>query len=404
MSSSSSSKKTSSSSSESGEEESGEPETFDMWEQDPIHHPSTKYLLKLEDKLKWHTRNDRSYPCSPYLIIYRNWVEKIDRYREMAKTGCQKCSTSHHFVGNELFSGFIERTHKGTDSPIFSPWDKPTREDMEEWMSRQARKEYRPKAMGLFSKTVNKFIQQNGFLGFTKPLYVLDLLPSTKENPWPARIADPQDGYYNPKRTISAIVLVGHDTVLAPKKDASIFLDLQNCRGCAFQLLCFDITFMGTVFPLYWKDRLTTAEENTTYYYPRFYGCTFTDTLALNKQTILVDCHGKKLIISPGNTCRLLNCKFDEVVVNVGRILAKGCEFGTLELVKGPKAKALYYLEECTIGETKKSAMEAPKFGWQGPPISQFTWDKEDPVALLRQAFDSIQEYSFKPAEFEPDA
>ena len=110
------------------------------------------------------------------------------------------------------------------------------------------------------------------------------------------------------------------------------------------------------------------------------------------------------MIISPGNTCRFLNCKFDEVVVNVGRILAKGCEFGTLELVKGPKAKALYYLEECTIGETKKSAMETPKIGWQGPPIAQFTWDSQDPVVLLRDAFDRIRERSFKPAEFDPDA
>ena len=91
------------------------------------------------------------------------------------------------------------------------------------------------------------------------------------------------------------------------------------------------------------------------------------------------------------------------LLVNVGRILAKGCEFGTLELVKGPKAKSLYYLEECTMGETKKTALDAPKFGWNGPPIAQFTWENEDPIVLLRNAFDNIREYSFKPANFEPD-
>lgn len=404
MSSSSSSDKVSGSSSESGDEESGEPETFDMWEQDPVRYPSTKYLLKVEEKLNWHTRNDGYRPCSPYLQIYRNWVEKIVRYREMAKTGCQPCSTSHHFVGDELFSGFIEKGSKNSDSPIFNPWEKPTREEMDEWMSRQKHVEYRPKVMGLFSKTVNKFVQEYGFFEFNKPLNVLDLLPSTKENPWPTRIVDPAERYMTFKRVIDAIVLVGHDTVLAPKKDASIFLDLQNCRGHAFQLLCFDITFMGPVFPLYWKDRMASSGEQEQYYYPRFYGCTFTDTLVLSKETILVDCHGKKVIISPGNTCRFLNCKFDEVVVSVGRILAKGCEFGTLELVKGAKAKSLYYLEECTIGETKKTALEAPKFGWNGPPIAQFTWEDHDPLVLLRKAFDNIQEYSFKPANFDPDA
>ena len=55
------------------------------------------------------------------------------------------------------------------------------------------------------------------------------------------------------------------------------------------------------------------------------------------------------------------------------------------------------------MGETKKTALKAPKFGWNGPPIAQFTWENEDPIVLLRNAFDNIREYSFKPANFEPD-
>lgn len=386
MSSSGSAYSRSGSSSESGEHwpDQGDDgtETFDMFRLDPVFHPSAEYLERLKKRF------DKSPGTEHYQSILQDQLDKIRKYRKWARYWMQPCSMSYHFEGDELFTGFT--VPDGMLPPIMPPWYKPLRKDMDEWLSQQHHVTYTPKVMGIFPRTVNKFVWRYGFYGeLQEKLHCIDLPPSTKGNPLLVRISEPTaetvGGMYRSLLLQGFVVLIGHDTVIAPKKDAPIFCDFSSrYQARDWQLLCFDITFMGQVFP---PKRLSRLSK-----FPRFYGCTFNDNLILARETILVDCRGGEVTIWPCAICRFLNCKFEKVTVGMGMLLAKGCEFGTLHLIESSTkgTKPYYYLEDCTVGEVE-NAKEPLDIEWVGPR------------ECLEQAFEDIIECAFKPVDFEPD-
>lgn len=353
-----------------------------MFRQDPIFHPSAEYLERM--KKRFQESPDTEF----YVSILQMKLEAIRKYRKWAKYWLKPCSMSYHFEGDDLFSGFD--VPPGMLPPIMPPWYKPMRKDMDEWLSQLHHVTYKPKVMGIFPRTVNKFVWRYGFYGeLQEKLHCIDLPPSTKGNPLLVRISEPTaetvGGMYRSLLLQGLVVLKGHDTVIAPKKDAPIFCDFSSrYQARDWQLLCFDITFMGKVFP---PQRLTRPSV-----FPRFYGCTFNDTLTLDAETILIDCRGGEVVILPGKICRFLNCKFDKVTVGMGMLLAKGCEFGTLRLIESiiKDTKPFYYLEDCTVRETE-NGKELLDVEWTGPR------------ECLKQAFEDIIECVFKPAFFDPD-
>ena len=119
------------------------------------------------------------------------------------------------------------------------------------------------------------------------------------------------------------------------------------------------------------------------------------------REALLVDCRGAKVVIGPGKNARLLNCKFDEVVVQTGRILAKGCEFGTLDLVKDKRAEPYYYLEDCTVKNTKESVAQKPATMKVNGIMQSWQWP--DPAEEIRNAFERIETHAFQLVDYTPD-
>lgn len=355
------------------EHNSQQEESFDMYEDDPMHSPSNDYLEKLkarfrkvcDDKKDWQKRQE----C--WKIFEKNLCEIYQCRKTDGWYGPP--SDSYHFEGDELFSGFA--FHERCQSTLM-PCDFPTRKEIEEQFSTLKHLSFVHKT-GLFAQTINKFAQKhcpNKHLAKDWVYVVIDLPPSTKENPIRTRI-DPQEPSSYDRWW--PLYLVGHDTVLQSKGDTPMFFSDTSQRH---QVICLDITLDGPLF---------SSDGNTLY--PRFYNCTFTQLVELFPNTMLIDCRGTELVIHNScEECRMLNCKFDSVRVIGGRLLAKGCEFGKLDIVEYPKT-SLYFLEDCKVGEMLSTAARA----WMYNP-----WP--DHGDTIRKAFQHIQDSAFNPLHFEP--
>ena len=367
--------------SESGAQEhnSQQEESFDMYEDDPMHSPSNDYLEKLrarfrkvcDEKKDWQKRQE----C---WRIFENTLCDIRKWRE-ADGWYGPPSDSYHFEGDELFSGFAFHDEHPT---TLMPWDLPTRKEIEERFSTLKHLKFVHKT-GIFAQTINKFVQKhcpNKHLEKEKEPVVIDLPPSTKENPIRTRI---QQGVSSDDRWWP-LYLVGHDTVLqckseSPRFPTPMFFPYDEMI-MAHQIICLDITFVGSVFSFH---RFCC--------YVRLYNCTFTQLLHLVPNAMLIDCRGTELVIPPScEDCRMLNCKFDSVRVIGGRLLAKGCEFGKLDIVKFPRP-SLYFLDDCKVGERLSTASSETAYD---------PWP--DYANNIREAFRNIQKLAFKPLRFKP--
>lgn len=368
-----------------------------MWKDDPLNHPGKEYLSDLEDRLKAHCASDKvDYTTSSECTsCYARLLPDIDLWREAAETLRKPSSDSYHFVGNELYTGFIVH-----NEPLwcFRPWDDTSREEIEAALTKLKPVRYSPKVLGIFPQTLNKWVN-NHLSGGYRPLILLP--PSTKEKPIRVRIVEqsPRLRGMIPDN-LWAVYLKGNDTVVASKGNAPIFANFD--RKGRHQVIAFDITFVGPVFnPRNVGPKEFQAEGYSDHWVaPRFYNCTFTDPLVVNQDTTLVDCRGKKVVIGAGHTCRFSNCQFDEVYALCGRICAKGSQFGTIELVKD-KAECLYYLEDCTVGEMKHSVSEEKVMARRNRRELRFEWP--DPVEELKSIFEEIQKDAFEKAKFNPD-
>lgn len=368
-----------------------------MWVDDPVNHPTMEYLSDLEDRLRAHCASGKvdHTTSSECTSCYNRLLPDITLWREAAETLKKPSSDSYHFVGDELYTGFVVH---GEPRYCYPPWIKTTREELEAALTEYKPVPYAPKVMGIFPKTLNKWI--NGHCGSCFQRLIL-LPPSTKEKPIRARIVEqsPRLKGMIPDNNW-CVFLKGKDTVVASKGSAPIFANFD--RNGRHQLIAFDITFVGPVFDPKNVGRREFEREgwSTNWVAPRFYNCTFTDPLVVNQDTTLVDCRGKKVAIGMGHSCRFSNCQFDEVYVLCGRVCAKGSQFGTIELVKD-KAECLYYLEDCTVGEMKHSVSEDKVMGMRGRTEVRFQWP--DPEEELKSIFEEIQKNALERAQFNPD-
>ena len=263
------------------------------------------------------------------------------------------------------------------------PWDLPTRKEIEERFSTLKHLKFVHKT-GIFAQTINKFVQKhcpNKHLEKEKEPVVIDLPPSTKENPIRTRI---QQGVSSDDRWWP-LYLVGHDTVLqckseSPRFPTPMFFPYDEMI-MAHQIICLDITLDGPLF---------SSDGNTLY--PRFYNCKFTQLVELFPNTMLIDCRGTELVIPPScEDCRMLNCKFESVTVAGGRLLAKGCEFGELHLADDCQRASLYFLDDCKVGEKCSGPLKI---------VVSRSWP--DPEADIREVFQEMEEKAFQPLGFRP--
>ena len=368
-----------------------------MYRLDPFHHPSEKFLEDLSTRFHAFCEEPRDWQKRQK--AWDDFQKLHDNVRKWRKTEgwFGPPSTSYHFVDDELFSGFTnhDEDYRSLPTHTLRPWERPSRKEVEEYLSTVKHVSF-PNKTGLFGKTLNKFIHSQ--CRSTKaPPTCIDLPSSTMEKPIYTRIVDTADS--DDFKHLYPIYLVGHETVL--KNKDGCFCDPifgraeKNWPLRSFwrhQLICIDITFVG---PVGWLgDR-----ERNAVILPRFYDCVFTGEkswVALCHETIMVNCRAKVVIIGAGITARFSNCQFDQVKVLCGRVLAKGCEFGTLELFSRDAAP-LYFLEDCTVGETKRSE---GKWMEEGIRLDSFKWMNTE--ERCKSEFESMEE-TFDKVDFDPD-
>ena len=307
-------------------------EHFGMFEKDPVHKPSNEYLSRLQERVSdacCRTMADLD-ACEREFM---DWHGKLLIWREAAPW-FGPSSSSYRFV-DDFFDGF-EFPDKTELDKYYGAWESPTRREMEFEMSKLKRASFTFKG-GLFGQTLNKFIWETcrGWNSRNIPICI-DLPPSTKENPIPARIAnDIKKGF----QEFWPMYLVGHDTVLKAKKDAPIFYQSvvhDDQINAMHQVVCFDITFIGPVFA-------ESSDKCNGFHEPRFYGCSFANQLNLHWHTILINCRGGKVVIDSKNL-RLVDCQFDEVLlIDTSRLLAQNSVIGKLTLEKEGQSRAAVF-------------------------------------------------------------
>ena len=362
------------------EHNSQQEESFDMYEDDPMHSPSNDYLEKLkarfrkvcEEKKDWQKRQEcwNAFETSLGGILLSR----------QAEGWYGPPSDSYRFEGDELFSGFA--FHNKQDD-LLMPWDFPTRKEIEQHFSKLKHVSYVHKT-GLFGQTINKFVQKTcqGCVGSKKEPVIIDLPPSTRQKPILTRIVERQDDNADMHWPL---YLMGHDTVLAakPTEIKGVLSPLFFGQDSGIhQVICFDITFVGSPLP---------PKNDEVCPYSRFYNCTFDSYIGSRGETMFIDCQGKGMLIWGAWEIRMLNCKFESVTVAGGRLLAKGCEFGELHLADDCQRASLYFLDDCKVGEKCSGPLKI---------VVSRSWP--DPEADIREAFQEMEEKAFQPLGFRP--
>ena len=354
-------------------------EFFAMYNNDPMHEPSNDYLEKLkgrfeevcQEKNNWQKRQQ----C---LDVFNEQLQVILKWRR-TEHWFGPPSDSWHFEGDAFFSDFL--FHDLYPKHLYKPWEFPTRQEIEEHLSSLKHISFVHKT-GLFAQTLNKFLLKHCRKERDKERdpVIVDLPPSTKENPIRLRLWEgyQKKPWYNYEYDWP-IYLVGHDTVIANKGLSGIFKGFGD-HDPAHQLICFDITFMGNVI-----------EPAGTYPCARFYNCTFTEAIGLNQNAMLIDCEGTEVFIHMTHTVRMLNCQFNVVNIRSGRLLAKGCKFGTMDVMK-TATSSLYFLEDCTVGEKTSSGDQCAS--------GRSLWPQ--PERFVQAAFEKMEKDAFRPIRFNP--
>ena len=362
-------------------------ERFEMYEEDPMHHPSDDYLEKLS--VRFRQVCDETTDLKKRQECWESFEESLALIRRWRKEEgwYGPSSTSYHFKGDELFSGFVH--HDGrTHERILMPWEFPTRKEIDEYLANLKRVNFVHKK-GPFAQTLAKFVLKNcqGKIGKPKDPVVIDLPPSTEENPIFTEIREKSDlvvkyDHYWP------LYLVGHGTVLKSMEDedhpSSMIRELDKPVQ-RHQLMFFDLTLIGR--PLPWGIRFYPFEG------VRFYNCTISHVY-IECDAMFIDCQGETVVIhADRKVVRMLNCKFDRVDLGLACFLAKGCEFGSLDAQTGPVRNSVYFLEDCKVGEMFRTR-------WPWATTLDKPWP--EPEKYIRRTFEEMQQKAFEPLHFQP--
>ena len=255
--------------------------------------------------------------------------------------------------------------------------------DLDEMLSQRKIYLYRPKVLGLFSRSLSKFCQAHG----TSVDRVVLAQPSDEDEPVRARIRlhEIRDKVTDKVKAQGELFLQGRDTYIKGKKGGPVFVTglARRRRVIASKAKCdafihvLSVKFLSPPFP---TDRWLRSDRRfieREFGPAQFIDCTFDAPLVIQSDVWLLSCKGKELQILDNLAARCIKCKFDHVKVFAGYIIAKDCHFGKLSLAElSPNGNPLetksytdrrshFCLDNCVIDEAENFAdphPDMPKF------------------------------------------
>ena len=226
---------------------------------------------------------------------------------ELINIGCQ----TKHFLKKKLEMPNLEEMQKNRKAHVYSPTK-----------------------LGIFRRSLNKFVQAHG-----THVNRIVLPPSTEEKPIYGRIE--LHRIHETLKKYKELYLEGHDTVLSGKGRFPIFTTgLATMRvyervPCDAFMYVSGVRFLSPPFTDQRDLRSQWDYRSMAYGPAQFINCTFDAPLTIQQDVWLFDCKGKELRILDDLAARCIRCDFEKVVVMGGYIIAKECHFGKLLLGEG---------------------------------------------------------------------